>query len=451
MKKLLIANRGEIALRIIRTCRERGIRTVAVHSDADADLPFVQEADDSVRIGPPPVAQSYLDMGVIIDAALQMGADAVHPGYGLLSENADFAAKVEEAGLLFVGPSPEVIARMGDKLTARRVMEKAGIPVVPGTPEGVRTGEEAAREAESMGYPVMLKASAGGGGIGMQVLESEASLLKAFPSIQARAKAYFGDDTLFLEKFISRPRHVEVQVLADRKGKVVHLFERECSVQRRNQKVVEESPSPSIEEATRKALWEAAVTAAQAVGYTGAGTVEFLVDEQEKFYFLEMNTRLQVEHPVTEMVTGLDLVALQLDIAEGSDLPFDQENIQRKGHAIEFRIYAEDPVRFFPSPGKLTAFKPPIGDRIRVDAGVEEGNEVTPFYDPMIAKCIIGGDSREEALKRSREALASFRVEGIKSNLPLFEKVLAEPDFIRGRYDTSILQRLNQRGEGMKP
>ncbi|WP_108026161.1 acetyl-CoA carboxylase biotin carboxylase subunit [Melghirimyces profundicolus] len=438
MQKLLIANRGEIARRIIRTCRERGIRTVAVHSEADKGLPFVREADEAVLIGPPPVARSYLNADAILKAAADTGADAVHPGYGLLSENADFARKVKEAGLTFVGPAPEVIARMGDKVTARRTMEEAGVPVVPGT-EDLRDPEEAVREAVKIGWPVMMKASAGGGGIGMQVLRGEEELKKAFPSAQGRAKAYFGDDTLFMERFIESPRHVEVQVFADHRGKTVHLFERECSVQRRNQKVVEESPSPSIRPGTRESLCKAAVRAAKAVGYTGAGTVEFLVDPEENFYFLEMNTRLQVEHPVTEMVTGLDLVALQLDVAEGKDLALDQDQIRMTGHALEYRVYAEDPERFLPSPGTLEAFSPPEGEGIRVDAGVEAGSQVAPYYDPMIAKCIVHADSREQALARSRKALAAFEVSGIKSNLPLLINILDQPEFIRGRYDTTLL------------
>ncbi|EGK13056.1 acetyl-CoA carboxylase, biotin carboxylase [Desmospora sp. 8437] len=446
IRKLLIANRGEIARRILRTCRQRGIQTVAVHSEADRDLPFVREADEAVCIGPPPVAQSYLNMDAILDAARDTGADAIHPGYGLLSENAEFAGRVEEAGLIFVGSSPEVIARMGDKVTARRHMEEAGIPVVPGS-DGIRDLAEASREAARIGYPVMLKASAGGGGIGMEVLHSEADLEKAFTSARGRAQAYFGDGTLFMERFIESPRHVEVQVFADGKGRTLHLFERECSVQRRNQKVVEESPSPSIRPETREALCRAAVQAAKAVGYTGAGTVEFLVDPGEDFFFLEMNTRLQVEHPVTEMVTGLDLVALQLDVAEGKPLPFGQDRIESGGHALEYRIYAEDPDRYYPSPGTLKAFAPPEGEGIRVDAGVETGSVVAPFYDPMIAKCVVWGKDREEALARSLKALSSFRVEGIKCNLPLLIRILEQPEFRRGKYDTGLLKKLqsNQR------
>ncbi|WP_212775158.1 acetyl-CoA carboxylase biotin carboxylase subunit [Polycladomyces abyssicola] len=440
MKTILIANRGEIARRIARTCRTRGLRVVAVYSEADKDMPFVREADVAVSIGPPPVAQSYLNMDAIIQTAKQTGADAIHPGYGLLSENATFARKVEEAGLVFIGPRPAVIERMGDKVTARRTMAEAGVPVVPGTERGISGEEEALAEAERIGYPVMIKASAGGGGIGMQVCRTPDELKKALPSVQAKAKAYFGDSAVFLERLIERPRHVEVQVAADSQGHTVHLFERECSVQRRNQKVVEECLSPSVRPETRERLYDAAVRAAEAVGYTGVGTVEFLVDEQERIYFLEMNTRLQVEHPVTEMVTGQDLVDWQLDIAEGKPLPLRQHEIKARGHAVEYRIYAEDPTTFLPSPGKIRSMTVPEGEGIRVDAGVEAGNEVTPFYDPMIAKLIVSGPTREMVLEKSRAVLEEFRVEGIRTNLPLLRALLDHPDFADGRYDTQLLQ-----------
>ncbi|WP_309863788.1 acetyl-CoA carboxylase biotin carboxylase subunit [Desmospora profundinema] len=445
MQTLLIANRGEIARRIARTARQRGIRVIAVHSEADRELPFVREADEAHLIGPPPVAQSYLNIDAIIEAAKRSGADAIHPGYGLLSENATFARRVADAGLLFVGPSPEVIAQMGDKVTARRLMEGAGVPVVPGTPGGVDSLDEAKQAARAIGYPVMLKASAGGGGIGMHRLNTEEELAGVFDSASNRAQAYFGDPTLFLEKWIDTPRHVEVQVLADGNGRVIHLGERECSIQRRNQKVVEESPSPSIRPETRDRLCAAAVRAAEAVAYTGAGTVEFLVDSEEQFYFLEMNTRLQVEHPVTEMVTGLDLVDLQLDVAEGKPLPLTQEKVRFHGHAVEYRIYAEDPERFLPSPGTITHLKWPDGNGVRVDAGVEPGNSVAPFYDPMIAKCIVAGSTREEVLSRSGEALSRIRIEGIKHNVPLLLRLLKHPDFQAGRYDTTLLTQQKQR------
>jgi acetyl-CoA carboxylase biotin carboxylase subunit len=422
IKTILIANRGEIARRITRTCRARGFRVVAVHSEADKDMPFVREADVAIAIGPPPVAQSYLNIDAIIQAAKQTGADAIHPGYGLLSENATFARKVQEAGLMFIGPRPDVIERMGDKVTARRTMAKAGVPVVPGTEGGIKGEEEALAEAERIGYPVMIKASAGGGGIGMQVCRTPDDIKKALPTVQAKAKAYFGDSAVFLERLIERPRHVEVQVAADAQGNTVHLFERECSVQRRNQKMVEECLSPSIRPETRERLCDAAVRAAEAVGYTGVGTVEFLVDEQERIYFLEMNTRLQVEHPVTEMVTGQDLVDWQLDIAEGKPLPLRQQEIKARGHAVEYRIYAEE------------------GEGIRVDAGVEAGNMVTPFYDPMIAKLIVSGPTRETVLEKSRAALEQFQVEGIRTNLPLLRALLDHPEFVDGQYDTHLLQ-----------
>ncbi|WP_142504761.1 acetyl-CoA carboxylase biotin carboxylase subunit [Melghirimyces algeriensis] len=440
MKKLLIANRGEIACRIIRTCRELGIQTVAVYSEADQDLPFVREADEAVWIGPAPVAQSYLNMEAILEAAKKTGADAVHPGYGLLSENGEFARKVEKTGLTFVGPPANVITQMGDKVTARQRMMEAGVPVIPGT-EGVQHLEEAIQHAKEIGWPVMLKASAGGGGIGMQVVKSEEALKQSFASAQGRAQAYFGDSTLYMERFVESPRHVEVQIIADGKGKTLHLFERECSIQRRNQKVLEESPSPSIRQETREALYRAAVKAAEAVGYVGAGTVEFLVDANERFYFLEMNTRLQVEHPVTEMVTSLDLVALQLEVAEGKALSFDQSDVRSMGHAMEYRIYAEDPERFLPSPGTLEVFHPPQGEGIRVDAGVETGSKVTPYYDPMIAKCVVYAETREETIIRSKKALDAFAISGIKSNVPLLKKILDQPEFIQGQYNTLLLSK----------
>jgi acetyl-CoA carboxylase biotin carboxylase subunit len=440
LQKVLIANRGEIACRIIRSCKSRGLKTVAVYSEADRELPHVSMADEAVLIGPPPVVKSYLNVEAILEAADRAGADSIHPGYGFLSENAIFAQRVIDRGLIWIGPEPGVIARMGDKVTARRTMMDAGVPVVPGT-DGLGSIEEAIREAERIGFPVMVKASAGGGGIGMQVARNALELEKTFPSAQARAKAYFGDETLFLEKWIEQSRHVEVQIAADVGGNVIHLFERECSVQRRNQKVIEESLSPSIQPKTRERLYEAAVRAARAVRYTGVGTVEFLLGPDDEFYFLEMNTRLQVEHPVTECITGLDLVDLQLTLAEGKQLPLTQEEVKADGHAMEFRIYAEDPVTFMPSPGRLTKFQPPQGERIRIDAGVETGNTVSHFYDPMIAKCIVSGFGREEVLERSRQALKDFQIEGIKTNLPLLLELLEHPEFVSGQYTTQILSK----------
>ncbi|WP_307250978.1 acetyl-CoA carboxylase biotin carboxylase subunit [Croceifilum oryzae] len=444
MQKLLIANRGEIASRIIRTCRQQGIQTVAVYSQADLEMPFVKMADEAYLIGDPPVSKSYLQMDTIIEVAKKACVDAVHPGYGLLSENATFAQKVLDAGLVWVGPKPSVIAQMGDKVMARQVMIKANVPVVPGSDE-ITTWEEAVQIANQIGYPVLLKASAGGGGVGMALCHSDYDLEQHFATTQKRAEMYFGSSAVFLEKFLERSRHIEVQVLADQHGNALHLFERECSVQRRNQKIIEESLSPSISQEAREKLYEAALQAVHAVGYYGAGTVEFLVDQLENCYFIEMNTRLQVEHPVTEAITGLDLVLWQLAIAEEKALPWKQTDLQPQGHAIEYRLYAEDPVTFFPSPGKIEVFSLPEGDGIRFDAGVEAGNTITPFYDPMIAKCIISGSSREEVLTKSREAFTQMKIEGIKCNLPLLVELLDHPDFVSGKYDTTILA--NRKGK----
>ncbi|MDI3328343.1 MAG: acetyl-CoA carboxylase biotin carboxylase subunit [Alicyclobacillaceae bacterium] len=439
-QKILIANRGEIARRVIRTCRKMGIQTVAVYSDADRDAPHVREADEAVWIGPPPVAQSYLRIDAILDAARQTGAEAIHPGYGFLSENGEFAARCEEAGLVFIGPSPEVITAMGSKIEARRRMKEAGVPVVPGGEGAVESLEQALALAEEIGYPVMLKASAGGGGIGMSLVRSPEELTKAYESTRTRSRNYFGDEAVFLEKFVENPRHIEVQVAADGKGRVVHLFERECSVQRRHQKVIEESPSPFLDEEKRARLTDAAVRGAAAIGYRNLGTMEFIFDGEGNFYFLEMNTRLQVEHPVTEMITGLDLVEWQIRIAAGEPLPLDQDRISRRGAAIECRVYAEDPVRFLPSPGTVTALEWP-GD-VRVDAGVEAGSAVTPYYDPLIAKIIAWGESRAEATERLERALESVRIDGIKTNVPMLLEVLRSEPFRRGTYTTELVQRL---------
>ena len=442
MEKILIANRGEIASRIIRTCKRLGIRTIAVHSEADAGLPFTKEADEAFLIGPGPVPQSYLKGDELIALALKEGADAIHPGYGLLSENAEFARKVSEAGLAFIGPKPDVIEKMGDKIASRKTMIEAGVPVVPGTDEGVSSLEEALEAAEKIGYPVMMKASAGGGGIGMIRCESEQALSRNFESVKKRAKSYFGDDRVFLEKFINDARHIEAQIFGDEEGNIVHLFERNCSVQRRNQKVIEESPSPCFPDAARERLLKAAVEAGRAVGYTNAGTVEFIVGPDHEFYFLEMNTRLQVEHPVTEEVTGLDLVEWQLRIASGEPLPVkEQQKISTTGHAIEYRIYAEDPDRFLPSPGKIASLRLPEGKGVRIDAGYAEGDSVTPYYDPMIAKVIITGDSREEAIRRSEAFFAEASAEGPKTNLPLFARFTASELFRAGDYATNVLDK----------
>lgn len=440
-KKVLIANRGEIACRIIRTCREKGLRTVAVYSEADQDMPFVKMADESVCIGPPPVPKSYLDMESILKAASKTKADMIHPGYGFLSENAGFAEKVQKKGLTWIGSDPSVISKMGDKVVARQTMQKAEIPVIPGS-DGLNRLEDAVNVAKEMGYPVLVKASAGGGGIGMQACFNEEELKKHFQSLRNRAKAYFGNEGLFIEKVIPRARHIEVQIAADQHGNVIHLFERECSVQRRNQKVIEEGLSPSIHETTREKLRAAAVQAAKAARFSGVGTVEFLVDESEQFYFLEMNTRLQVEHPVTEAITGIDFVDWQIRLAEGNPLPLKQEEVSCRGHAMEFRIYAEDPKRFLPSPGKVTKLSFPDGEGIRVDAGIREGNTVSPFYDPMIAKLIVSGCSREETLQKASAALAQCKVEGIKTNLPLLKEVIESEPFQRGKYHTKLINEI---------
>lgn len=444
IKTVLIANRGEIARRVMRTCREKGIRTIAVHSEADAAMPFVREADVAVCIGSPPVAQSYLNIEAILAAAKEHGADAIHPGYGLLSENGAFARRCMEEGIVFIGPRPDVMEAMGDKIRARAAMVEAGVPVVPGYDGSIPTAEDACRIAAEIGYPVMLKASAGGGGIGMQVCRSADEILKAFQSAKGRAKAYFGNDDMFIEKYIQNPHHIEVQIAGDEQGTIVHLLERECSVQRRHQKVIEESPSPFLDQATRNAVCEAAVRAAQAVNYTGVGTVEFIMGEDKAFYFLEMNTRLQVEHPVTEAVTGLDLVDLQLVIAEGRAIPFAQEEVAAKGHAIEMRIYAEDPNTFFPSPGTITSYVSPSGEGIRIDDAVESGTTITPFYDPMIGKLITSGATREEALIRAREAVQQYEITGIKTNLPMLADVLEDERFAAGDYTTSFVETMKR-------
>lgn len=441
MRKILIANRGEIALRIIKTCHQMGIETIAVYSDADEDMPFVKNATYSFSIGESPVNKSYLKTDIILEIAKREGVDGIHPGYGFLSENADFARAVQQAGIAFIGPDPDTIELMGDKIVSRRTMMEAGVPVVPGSEEGTSTLEEASRLAESMGYPVMLKASGGGGGIGMVRCENEQALAKSFGSTKARAKAYFGSEEVFVEKYIENARHVEVQIFGDHHGNIVHLFERDCSIQRRHQKVVEESPSPFLSEDAKKKLFETALKAAAAVHYKNAGTIEFIVDEEENFYFLEMNTRLQVEHPVTEEITGLDLVKWQIVVARGEKLPQLQPEISRSGHAIEFRLYAEDPKSFLPSPGKIEAFQWNSFEGVRVDSGYDSSTTVTPFYDPMIAKCIIYGETRDEAVTRASEFFNGLKIEGIKTNAPLFKEILMDAEFKNGNYTTSFLSK----------
>ncbi|WP_204018999.1 acetyl-CoA carboxylase biotin carboxylase subunit [Sphaerimonospora thailandensis] len=440
---VLVANRGEIARRIIRTVKGMGLRAVAVHSEADADLPFVSEADDAVLLGPAGPAQSYLDAGKVIDAARATEAQAIHPGYGFLAENAAFARAVTDAGLVWIGPDPDAIERMGDKINARNLMESAGVPVAAGTREPVTDQAEALEAAARIGYPVMVKAAGGGGGIGMGVARDDASLVKAFEQA-SRAAARFGDNpAILLERYIERARHVEVQILGLADGTVVALGERDCSVQRRHQKVAEESPSPGVSPGLRERMLAAAVRAGEAVGYRGAGTVECLVDaDAQDFVFLEMNTRLQVEHPVTELVTGLDLVELQIRIAAGEVFPV--AAAPPRGHAIEFRVYAEDPKRFFPGPGKIDVWEEPAGEGVRVDSGYVAGNTVTPFYDPLMAKLCVHGATREEALARGRTAVAAFRLAGPKHNLPFCAELLDHPEFVSGDYDTGLVARMRQ-------
>jgi acetyl-CoA carboxylase biotin carboxylase subunit len=446
LESVLVANRGEIARRVIRTARRMGIRAVAVYSDADADLPYVSEADQAVHIGPAQPARSYLDAAAILAAAAKTGAAAVHPGYGFLAENADFAAQVLAAGLTWVGPSPEAIEQMGDKIQARNLMEWAGVPVSPGTREPVADVATAVLAAERVGYPVMVKAAAGGGGIGMGAAADEAALRQAFETARSRAERFFGSPAILLERFVERARHVEVQILGLADGQVIALGERDCSVQRRHQKVAEETPSPGVDAALRERMLAAAVQAGEAVGYRGAGTVECLVDaDAGSFVFLEMNTRLQVEHPVTELVTGIDLVEQQFRIAAGEPPSFDPASVTPEGHAIELRVYAEDPVRFLPGPGAITEWEEPAGDGVRVDAGYQAGNTVTPFYDPLLAKLCVHGADRGQALDRARAAVAAFRITGPKVNLPFHADLLTSMEFVAGDYDTSLVSKLRPR------
>ncbi|GAB4242765.1 MAG: acetyl-CoA carboxylase biotin carboxylase subunit [Thermoleophilia bacterium] len=438
-KKILVANRGEITVRIIRACREMEIPAVVVYSDADRTALHVRYADEAYGIGPAPSVESYLVAEKILEVAERSGAEAIHPGYGFLSENYRFARMVKEAGLAFIGPSAEAMEAMGDKVRARVAMQAAGVPLVPGTPP-LEDFETARREIERIGYPVLLKPSGGGGGKGMRTVESEDELAEALEGTRREALAAFGDGTVYAERYISRPRHIEIQVLADMHGNVVHLFERECSIQRRHQKIIEEAPSPFISAATRQAMGEAAVEAARTVDYAGAGTVEFLVDEQERFYFLEMNTRLQVEHAVTELVTGVDLVKMQIRVAAGEKLPFRQEELRLDGAALECRIYAEDPDRnFMPSPGRITALRAPGGPGVRDDIGVFEGYEVPLYYDPLVSKLSAWGADRAEAIARMRRALSEYVVEGIKTNIPFHQRMLRDPNFLAGDFDTKFV------------
>ncbi|MFE4075819.1 acetyl-CoA carboxylase biotin carboxylase subunit [Peribacillus sp. YIM B13477] len=445
IRKILIANRGEIASRIIRTCKRLGILTVAVHSEADSDSPFVGLADEAYLLGGPRVQESYLNVNKILEIAKETGAEAIHPGYGFLSENADFARSCEEAGLIFIGPKPEIIQQMGNKVEARKKMEQAGLPLVPGFSRPLIDSAEAAAVAEKIGYPVMLKAAAGGGGIGMQAVANEDELIKAFEGNQKRAQLFFGNGDMFIEKLIEKPRHIEIQVLADSLGNAVYLWERECSVQRRHQKVVEEAPSSFLDEETRNRMGMAAVKAVKSIGYSNAGTLEFLVDADKNFYFLEMNTRLQVEHPVTEEITGLDLVEQQIKIASGSKLDFTQSEIKQDGHSIEVRIYAEDPKTFYPAPGRITTMKLPEGEGIRHELAVHGTSVVSHFYDPMIAKLVVSGDSRDKAIERLSEALASYKIEGIKTNLPLLMEIISHEAFSQGDTTTDFIAKYIQK------
>ncbi len=446
-KKILIANRGEIAVRIIRACHELGIATVAVYSDVDRASLHVSKADEAYHIGPAPAAESYLRIDKILDVAQRTGAEAIHPGYGFLSENAKFAQACADAGVKFIGPTPASMEMMGSKTRARQAMEKAGIPTVPGTSRGLDSPEQAEQVAEKIGYPVMLKAAAGGGGKGMRLVHSREQLRPALEAARSEAQRSFGDDEVYIEKAIINPRHIEMQVMADEHGHTVWLGERECTIQRRHQKVLEESPSPIVNPEMRRQMGEVAVRVAQAAHYANAGTVEFLVDQQKNFYFLEMNTRLQVEHPVTELITGQDLVHLQIRIAAGEQLPFVQDDIKVRGHAIECRIYAEDPDNnFFPSPGKVTLLLPPAGPGIRHDSGTYEGWTVPIDYDPLLAKLIGYGADRRQAIMRLQRALHEYFAAGIKTNISLFQRILQDPDFVAGRIETGYLDRLLAHG-----
>ncbi|HEV8672657.1 MAG TPA: acetyl-CoA carboxylase biotin carboxylase subunit [Methylomirabilota bacterium] len=447
--KLLVANRGEIAVRVIRACRDAGIRTVAVYSDADREALHVRLADEAYPIGPAPAAQSYLAIDRLIDVARRAGAQAVHPGYGFLAENARFAEACRAAGLTFVGPPPEAIAAMGDKTAARRTAATCGVPLVPGTREPVGSDDEAARAARELGYPVMIKATLGGGGKGMRLVANPGELGAALRLARSEAASAFGDAGVYLEKTLAEPRHIEIQVLADADGHVVHLGERECSIQRRHQKLVEEAPSPLVDPPLRRAMGEAACRLVAAVGYRNAGTVEFLVDAERRFYFLEVNTRLQVEHPVTELVTGLDLVREQLRLAAGEPLGYTQGDVIARGWAIECRISAEDPAAHFrPSPGRITAWRPPAGPWVRVDAGVYEGAEVPIHYDPLMAKLIVWGRDRGDAIRRMAGALAEFGVAGVRTTIPFHAAVMVHPDFVAGRLSTAFVERM---GSGLVP
>ncbi|WP_404452745.1 acetyl-CoA carboxylase biotin carboxylase subunit [Virgibacillus necropolis] len=439
IKKILIANRGEIADRIIRTCKKMDIQTVAVYSEADQKAPFVEMADESFLIGPPRVNESYLNVDKIISIAKKSKVDAIHPGYGFLSESGQFVEKCDDAGITFIGPKSDVMEMMGSKIEARNAMKAAGVPVVPGTDGVVASADDAQVIAKDIGYPIMLKASAGGGGIGMQVVQSDEELSKAFESNSKRAQTFFGDGSMFMEKKLENARHIEIQLLADQHGNAVHLFERDCSIQRRNQKVVEEAPSPFISDETREKMGKAATDAVKSIGYTNAGTIEFLVDMDENFYFLEMNTRIQVEHPVTEEITGLDIVKEQINVANGKALTFKQDDLSIDGHAIEVRIYAEDPVTFFPSPGHISTLNAPTGEGVRNELAVTSNYDVTPYYDPMIGKLIVKADTRELAISAMKHALSDYQIDGIKTNIPMLKEIMNMEAFIEAKTTTAFV------------
>lgn len=438
IRKILIANRGEIAARIIRTCNKMDIETVAVYSEADQDAAYVSMASEAYEIGPARAQESYLHMDRIIDVARDAKVDAIHPGYGFLSENASFATKCEQAQIAFIGPSSAMITLMGDKIAAREAMKEAGIPIIPGTEQALRTNADALEEANNIGYPLMVKASAGGGGVGMEVVHSDEALLKAMETNEKRAQSLFGDDSLFLEKHIEHARHIEIQIVADQHGNVIHLYDRECSIQRRNQKVIEEAPS-SLPDHIKMEMGNSSVRACERIGYTNVGTIEFLVDAQDNYYFLEMNTRIQVEHPVTEEVTGVDLVQLQIEIAQGNHLPITQENVQVDGHSIEVRVYAEDPKTFFPSPGTIKTCYIPIGNGIRHEMSVQSHTVVTPFYDPMIGKIIVTGTDRTNAIAQLTSVLEESNVEGIKTNIPVLQQIVGQRAFKEGHITTDYI------------
>lgn len=442
MNKILVANRGEIALRVMRTCKEMGIKTVAIYSEADRNSPHVKYADEAVCIGPAPSAQSYLQMDKIIDVCKKLNVEGIHPGYGFLSENSEFAKKVKEAGITFIGPSPEAMDIMGDKLSAKAAVEKYNIPMVPGSKGAIKTIEEGKEVAQKTGFPLLIKASAGGGGKGMRIVERIEDFEEQMKLAVSEATSAFGDGSVFIEKYVAGPRHIEIQILGDMHGNIVYLFERECSIQRRHQKVIEEAPSAVLTPEIREQMGQCAVNVAKACNYVGAGTVEFLLDENNNFYFLEMNTRLQVEHPVTEMITGLDLVKEQIKIARGEKLSFTQKDLSINGHAIEVRVYAEDPLNnFLPDIGKLTTYRPPQGIGVRVDDGFEEGMDIPIYYDPMIAKLIVHGSNRNEAIERMIRAIDDYTINGVETTLKFCRFVMTHSAFVSGNFDTHFIKK----------